>query len=100
MIYQVKGDAEFMKYEPSNGLEDIVQSESFSTLYQLAVLTEEQATVVKQIADNEPPPRAPNRQSVKENCQGWTVRVIAKLVERGIVPPAKLDMARSMMEPV
>ena len=36
--------------------------------------------VVKEIADSEPPPRATNRKSVKENCQGWSVRVITKLV--------------------
>lgn len=56
--------------------------------------------VVKEVADSEPPPRAPDRQSVKENCQGWAVRVIEKLVERGIVPNEKLQMASSMMEPV
>jgi hypothetical protein len=99
-IYQVKGYAEFMTYLPSDRLIDITKSGTFLTSYQLAVLTEHQATLVKQVADNEPPPRAPNRQSVQKNCQGWTVRVIAKLVERGIVPAAKLNMARSMMEPV
>lgn len=46
---------------------------------------QQQATVVKQVAENEPP-RTPNRQSLRENCQGWTVRVISKLAERGIVP--------------
>ncbi|KZF22289.1 hypothetical protein L228DRAFT_149852 [Xylona heveae TC161] len=97
--YQVTGDAECMVYQPANDA-DITNSESFLNLYQLAVVTEEQAMVVKQIADSEPPPRAPNRQSVTENCQGWTVRVIAKLVERGIVPSGKLQMARSMMQPV
>ncbi|KAN0071827.1 hypothetical protein V8E54_010423 [Elaphomyces granulatus] len=99
-VYQVKGDAEYMTYQPSNYLFNIADSESFLNLYQLAVVTEQQATMVKQVADSEAPPRAPNRQSVKENCQGWTVRVISKLVERGIVPSAKLQMARSMMQPV
>ena len=93
--YQVKGDAEYMIYEPS--ILDITSSASFLTLYQLAVVTEQQAMVVKEIADSEPPPRAPNRQSVKENCQGWSVRVITKL---GIVPSAKLQIARSMIQPV
>ncbi|PYI29850.1 hypothetical protein BP00DRAFT_347763 [Aspergillus indologenus CBS 114.80] len=98
-VYQVKGDAEYMIYHPTH-LVDITTSASFLNLYQLAVVTEQQAMVVKQVADSELPPRAPNRQSVRENCQGWTVRVIAKLVERGIVPSAKLQMARSMMQPV
>lgn len=100
LVYQVKGDAEFMTYRPSNIPINVLNSASFHNIYNLAVITEQQATVVKQVADNEHPPRAPNRQSVRENCQGWTVRVIAKLVERGIVPASKLNMARSMMEPV
>lgn len=99
-VYQVKGDAEYMIYQPPGRLIDITISASFLNLYQLAVVTEQQAMVVKQVADSELPPRAANRHSVKENCQGWTVRVITKLVERGIVPNAKLQMARSMMQPV
>lgn len=55
-IYQVKGDAEYMTYQPSNRSIDITKSGSFLTSYQLAVLTEQQATVVKQVADREPPP--------------------------------------------
>ena len=55
---------------------------------------------MKQIAESESPPMAANRASVKENCQGWTVRVITKLVEANVVSDAKLEMAKSMMEPV
>lgn len=39
--------------------------------------TEQQAIVVKEVADSELPPRAPYQQLVRQNCQlGWTVRVI------------------------
>jgi hypothetical protein len=101
LVYQVLGDAECMTYQPSDGPIDIItESESFSTLYQLATLTEEEAMVVKEVAECEPPPRAPNRRAVVEICQGWSVRVIARLVERGLVGSAKLQMARSMMQPV
>ncbi|OGE58364.1 hypothetical protein PENARI_c001G02295 [Penicillium arizonense] len=58
-VYQVKGDAESMAYEPEN-LVNETQAESFSTLYQLAMVSEEQARVVKQVAECEPPPRAPS----------------------------------------
>ncbi|EEH33099.2 hypothetical protein PAAG_04152 [Paracoccidioides lutzii Pb01] len=75
-------------------------SASFSNAYNLAVVTDAQALIVKQVAENEPPPRAVNRQAVVENCQGWTIRVIAKLVARGIVDSAKLEMARSMVQPI
>lgn len=100
LVYQVTGDAEHMTYVPSNEFIDMTSSADFLTLYQLATVTEQQATVVKEVADHECPPRAACRREVKENCQGWAVRVIAKLVERGIVPRAKLEMAESMMEPV
>ncbi|QKX59034.1 uncharacterized protein TRUGW13939_06163 [Talaromyces rugulosus] len=100
LVYQVTGDAEFMTYQPSTCEINLFDSESFLNAYELAVLNEQQAAVVRQVAENEPPPRAPNRQSVLENCQGWTVRVIAKLVERGIVPTSKLELARSMVEPL
>jgi hypothetical protein len=64
-----------MAYEPDVSVDE-TRAESFSTLYQLAAVSEEQARVVKQAAECEPPPRAP-KQSVVENCQGWSVRVIA-----------------------
>lgn len=99
-VYQVKGDAEHMRYQPSDRVVNIVQSATFLNIYHLAVVTEQQDMVVRQVAERETPPRAANRQSVRENCQGWTLRVIAKLVEMGIVPIAKLQMARSMLQPV
>ncbi|KAE8344836.1 hypothetical protein BDV24DRAFT_160139 [Aspergillus arachidicola] len=99
-LYQVTGDAEHMIYEPSDGKVDITISESFLTLYQLASVTEGQAMVVKSIADRETPPYAVSRREVKENCQGWVVRVIGRLVEEGTVSGSKLEMARAMMQPV
>lgn len=100
VVYQVRGDAEFMGYQHIKIPVDITSSESFGGLYQLAAITEEQAMVVEQIANSEAPPKAENRASVKENCQGWTIRVLKKLIQRGIVPAEKLQMATSMMEPI
>jgi hypothetical protein len=99
-VYQVKGDTENMRYQPSDTTINIMNSISFLNIYHLAPVTEEQGIIVRQVAEQEPPPRATNRHSVTENCQGWTVRVIAKLVESGMVPIAKLEMARSMLQPV
>jgi hypothetical protein len=56
-----------MSYVPSIDLIDATKSESFLTLYQLVVVTEQQAMVVKEVADTEPPPRAINRQAVVES---------------------------------
>ncbi|KUL85441.1 hypothetical protein ZTR_06785 [Talaromyces verruculosus] len=49
--YQVTGDAELMTYIPSIDVIDATKSESFLILYQLPALTEQQALVVKQVAE-------------------------------------------------
>ncbi|KAL5332673.1 hypothetical protein BJX70DRAFT_392822 [Aspergillus crustosus] len=69
---QVTGDAQFKTYKPT--AEDITRDDCFHPAYQLAIS----------------PPQAPGR----------NVRVVSKLVDRGIVAREKLEMARSMMEPV
>lgn len=87
-----------MVYEPTH--ENIAQSDSFSDIYRLAEIPQQEASVVKEVAENERPPWAADRASVKENCQGWCVRVISRLAERKMVSNGKLEMARAMMEPV
>ena len=99
-VFQVTGDAEYMVYDPSPAPVDITLSDDFSTLYQLAVLTGEQARVVEEVARVEMPPRARDRAAVRENCQGWCVRVVGRLVRMGIVDGQKVEMMRGMLEPV
>ncbi|BCR91760.1 uncharacterized protein ACHE_70603S [Aspergillus chevalieri] len=99
-LYQVTGDAESMTYEPSIQDVDITRAESFYTLYQLAEISDEQVRIVEEIAEGEMPPKAENRASVRENCQGWCVRVLGRLVGRGIVGREKVEMVRGLMEPV
>lgn len=59
-------------------------------------ITEQEAMVVKQIADSGSiaPTEAANQASVMENCQGWAIHVIARLVE--CHPTMKWEMAKSM----
>ncbi|CAG8377393.1 unnamed protein product [Penicillium salamii] len=100
---QGPGEAESMKYEPSAEKVNVFDAGITSNVYTLAVVSEEQARaakLVKQIAEQEPPPRAKDRKSVTENCQSWTMRVIARLVKEGIVMSQKLEVARSMLQPV
>lgn len=99
-VYQVKGDAEHMIYEPSRELVDITLSPDFATLFQLTTLNEEQARAVGEVARGEKPPWAVNRKAVRENCQGWCVRVLEGLVGRGFVGGEKLGMVRRMVQPV
>ncbi|KAJ5622439.1 hypothetical protein N7528_005671 [Penicillium herquei] len=99
-VYQVKGDAEYMTYEPSEEPVDIANAEVCLDIYHLATVNEEKALSIRLVAESEPPPRAPNRRLVTENCQGWTMRVLFKLVEMRIVTPEKCEMARAMLQPV
>ncbi|KAJ6187780.1 hypothetical protein N7519_002688 [Penicillium mononematosum] len=102
-VYQVTGDAENMKYDPSTDKINVVDTGLTSNVYCLAVVSEDQARaakLVKWAAEQEPPPQAENRKSVTENCQGWTVRVIARLVKEKIVMQQKLEVAKSLMQAV
>lgn len=96
--YQVTGDAEFMSY-----VEDIRRvelSDDFKDSYQLATITQEQAEEVREVAKSEVPPKAKDRASVVENCQGWAVRVVERLVGMGIVGREKLGMMRGLVQPL
>lgn len=99
-VYQVKGDVEAMRYQPSNGPVNLMTSHSFHTIYHIAELTESQAAITKEVCDHEIPPSAPNRRLVTENCQSWVVRVVSKLVKLGIVKEEKLEMARQLQDPI
>ena len=99
-ILEVKGDAEYMRYALSTEPVNPVTLEGYVTSYELAAISEDQVAVVREIAGKEPPPSAPNRRMVIENCQGWVVRLTGQLVTRGIIPPHKLDMAKSLQEPI
>lgn len=99
-LYQVTGDAECMQYAHSPEPVNILNSEAFLDIYNLATVGEEEVITLREIVDSEPPPRAESRALVTENCQGWAVRVISRLAERGVVQEKKLEMARSMLEPV
>jgi hypothetical protein len=98
--YQVKGDAQYMSYFPPSEKLNVKEDQTYKDSFQLATITEAQAKVVEEVAEIEPPPRASDRRSVTENCQGWTVRVIIRLVEKGIVSQAKLEIVKSLVEPI
>lgn len=99
-VYEVTGDATFMTFQFGNAV-DITAREDFKDAFVLTqVETENQAKLVDQAARNEPPPQAPNRASVTENCQGWLIRVAQVLVGKGIIRADKVDMARELLEKV
>lgn len=98
-VYQVTGDATFMHYEVQHDSSRLT-SESYDTSYILARLDEGQENVVRSCAESEAPPRAENRASVTENCQGWTIRVLRRLQQEDIVPVKWISFAEGIKQPV
>ncbi|KAL3473684.1 hypothetical protein BJX99DRAFT_233121 [Aspergillus californicus] len=70
---------------------------STRSMFIMATLTITQAGMVGDIAIMEPPSRIFNPLLVADS-QGWAIRVIAKLVEQGIVLQARLDDVLCMLE--
>lgn len=97
--YQVKGDTTMMHYMHAKPV-NMFLSESFFDSFTMARLTEAQAARVHHWATQETPPSAPNLAAVTENCQGWVVRVVKRLVEEGIVEPKWVLESEKMKQPV
>lgn len=57
-------------------------------------------SALQKIAVAEPPPRANNIKEVKENCQGWSLRVLNKCVQAKFVPAEKLQLCQTLLEPI
>jgi len=98
-LFQVKGDALAMHYAHAYST-NVLNSQSYKDSYIIAQLTEDQTARVRYWASHETAPRAQNQAAVMENCQGWTVRVIQRLVAEGIVQQKWLDAAVSLQQPV
>lgn len=100
MVLQVRGDAVYMTHEHDEQAE-IFRYASFRDALDLGVaVTERERGVVWEAACQTLPPRAATQREVVENCQGWTVRVVQRLVELGMVSAEKVEMLKGMMEPV
>jgi hypothetical protein len=103
MIFEVRGDPG----DPGTGMHHSFNLNSRVTprgmenvrdVFELGNLDKEQVDIVTDIATNEIPPRAENRRQVDENCQGWCVRVVRRLAERGWVKSEWLNKMAPMME--
>lgn len=71
------GSREPSSSPPSNTLEDSILLN--------AVLGPSQHDVIRDWVQRETPPSAPNVAAVRESCQHWTMRVLERLQEGGIV---------------
>lgn len=98
--WQVTGDAEQMRYEQAESI-NFFNSDSFSWHQTLnSDLSDSDYAKVDQVARSEPPPQAKSRKEVKENCQGWTIRVLGRLVSEGIVNKDTVVNLQEQMDPI
>lgn len=86
-----------MSYHHSREI-NIFRSASYNTSYRLADVNDE--AIVKRCAEAQPPPQAPDRRSVTENCQGWTVRVLKSLQLEGVIDEKWIVFAEEIQESV
>lgn len=99
-VWQVTGDATFMIYQAIEEA-DVIRAPDHHTHYALADgLTATEEDLVDRVAHDESPPYALDRRSVRENCQHWTMRVIRRLAEQGLVDQRKVDAMERLVEPI
>jgi hypothetical protein len=55
---------------------------------------------IRVAAESTPLPHAPSRREVRENCQGWTYRVVERLGRDGAVEKGKTEMVGKMVQPI
>jgi len=100
-VWQVTGDALSMHY---NNLNDTAQfaAEGFSSNYELnSNLSEAQERMIEEAVKDELPPAAEDERSIKENCQGWTIRVLRRLQSQGVVTDGTADwIERDLLDPL
>lgn len=98
-VYQVKGDNTFMQYRHASKV-DLRNSQSFYNAYQMCEINDNGIGWVKYHANHVPPPQAPNRASVTENCQTWVVRVLRELQTVNVVDEEAVDSIAAQVEPI
>lgn len=98
-IFQVKGDSTAMHFVHTDNV-NVLSSNSYKDSYIIAQPTEQQAAKIRYWATHETPPSAPNQAAVQENCQGWVIRVINRLVTEGIVQQKWQNFAISIKQSI
>ncbi|PLB51331.1 hypothetical protein P170DRAFT_436366 [Aspergillus steynii IBT 23096] len=99
LCYQVVGIPPLMQYWAPDKPVDIKATRSCWNMFELGTVTAAQAAMVEEIASQEPPALALDLDAGAESCQGWTVRVLGKLYDRGVVDATSMSFVRSMLEP-
>lgn len=98
-MWQVKGDALCKQMNCVKGVKAL-EGENLYTYHTLhADLSEAQLKMVREASRWEKTPGAESQEDVKENSQGWCVRVLRRLVEMGVVKKEVVDEIEGRMDP-
>jgi hypothetical protein len=98
-VYRVRGNVVDMQHAHEDDV-DALQAKLFKDAYTIALLTGEQTGVVRRLARMESPPCAPDLASARENCQGWTARLLKRLAEENVVASHQLEAIDAIVDPV
>lgn len=98
-VYRVRGDVVNMHFEQAHDVNPL-DSDLLKDAYTIAMLSDEEAQAVHRFAGLEAPPSAPDRRSAKENCQGWTARLLQRLALEGFLSGHQLETIGSIVDPV
>jgi hypothetical protein len=102
-IFEVRGDPEQMFHNEIKERRHVSLLENIHSIYELAkfgVQGEDTFEIIKKTTKGTECPKARTRKEVNENCQGWCVRVVDGLAEKGIVGIEKVQMMKDMLEAV
>ncbi|KAF2647159.1 hypothetical protein K491DRAFT_699815 [Lophiostoma macrostomum CBS 122681] len=97
-IFEVRGDPEGMHHNFETRITPVELLDDVHSIFELATLSRSAMQVVEEVANEQKAPWAENRREARENCQGWCVRVVKKLVDRGVVKGQKVAMLEGMIE--
>jgi hypothetical protein len=97
--YQVVGDNTFMQYLHETDV-DPRTDEAFHNAYEMCEMSERSVQLLDRYANEIPPPRAPDRASVTENCQTWAIKVLRKLQSDGVVGKEAVDSMEGQVQPI
>lgn len=100
-VFQVTGDATYMVFKTEENLDRLHSSDYHSSYELKSNLMPEDVSIVEEAVHAELPPKAQDRRCVEENCQGWTLRVLARLAGVGLVKATDVEwIKRDWLESV
>jgi hypothetical protein len=98
-VFQVTGDAisMFKRFEENV---DVTVADDFYDIYEIGRLDKSGKEKLMSAVEIEDAPKARMQRDVKENCQGWAIRVVKRLSESDVLETRWLESMTKMLERV